>query len=1506
MRTRWMKIAAMAACLMMLFAADARAEGTTLAVLFQGLTADGNGSWQMSSLEGVFDVTREGESLGQVNTGGEPLAVAPGSNVTLTPVKDTMPQGYLVDASYTATITENAANRAPVMVYADAGLFRFGGTPGELYTLMDADGARVMDCVVEADGVFTPAQAVPSGLYTLMTPDGGIAAVFEVEPYKGAAEQIAEVTLAREASVAVLASGDEVLLARLGAADGAVLVAMPAGWRVADGAFCLHGQERDYVLLADGVARLRMLRVTGAGDAFYYPLEKTDVEMQDMVVSVMAGEREALAAEVVCPADALRTLPTVGGTVRGVAEPGKRLTLQSEDGIWLAVADEAGQFAFADVTGEGRYRLEAQDGPWMEMDAANALAEQIDMRIPAATEVPTPTPTEAPTAEPTEAPTAEPTEAPTAEPTEAPTAEPTEAPTAEPTEAPTAEPTIAPTEAPQASELGGTSSLTVTVFFDSNNNGERGKYERMLAGTQVKALYMMEGGYLSEAAAGVTDDEGQVTLANMPAGEYVVEVTLPAGYGFTKKGKTDKDTSNFMEENSDRTARSEAFTLAEGESYSIGVGGREMAALSGIIWLDEDANGIKNENEHGQEGVRIQLVDEKNGINYETFSGANGDYAFPQVRPGVYKLRVTAPEGMGFTRYSTTGRENRSVITTEGAQVGVKQYELKSGTVKTLQHVGLIQGATIRVQCFLDANYNGLLDAGEAPLAGVKLELLKQLNGKTVATVTCEEDGTVVFSGLREGAYRLRAVVPEGAAYTCLAEGGNQFRAREGRREYTVDDINVTTGETRDMVVGAILPATISGTAYLDDDFSGLKDDKEKAVSGVVVRLWDAAGNEVATRRTNGKGAYKFEDIVPGQYRLTSEAKKGYAFTKLGAGNVMTNQGAGAGASELFTVALGATLDSMDMGMILPGVVEGVFFADRNDNGLRDAGEGGLVGTVVRLMSEEGEHFSAEIGEDGTFRFDAVMPGKYYLRYELPDHGTVAATAKGGNTLSGDQTGATDWFQFATGDTYEAPLAGGLLLGEISGKAFEDHDGSGAQEAGEPDAPAGLTLTLTPSRKDIDGATTTVGADGGFYFGALRPDTYTLTVSWADGRVMSRTDGLTLPLTPGVAEQRLTIDLAMGDSYTGQQLGGVKPASLSGQAWLDEDNDGAMDAGEARPAGIGVTVIDEATGEVFASLTTDESGAFGLTGIIPGSYTIACTLSEDLVAPLAGDSTFTEAAGRLVMEHVTLDEGGSLEGLRLGLVRLNTLSGNVWVDASGSYMPLAGAMVSLVDASGAPQANVATGEEGAYAFKGLLPGDYYVAVTLPEGYLVVEPGDERLSGGGRRSVMVQGIGRTGQSAAITVEMTENYAGLDIGSVLPGRLGDLCWLDENGNGLQDSGEMGLAGVRIELMRGDQVMAETVSDQYGYWCLKEVYPATYTLRVTPPAEVKPTMRNTQVPAIASVLEESDDQVCLSALVTVVSDKSNYQADLGFTLRQAGVYPEGYGVFETQDWTKILTGE
>ena len=60
-------------------------------------------------------------------------------------------------------------------------------------------------------------------------------------------------------------------------------------------------------------------------------------------------------------------------------------------------------------------------------------------------------------------------------------------------------------------------------------------------------------------------------------------------------------------------------------------------------------------------------------------------------------------------------------------------------------------------------------------------------------------------------------------------------------------------------------------------------------------------------------------------------------------------------------------------------------------------------------MSDEGEAFSAEITESGAFLFDAVMPGRYYLEYQLPEGG-IFARAGGDNTMSGENgTGRGEW-----------------------------------------------------------------------------------------------------------------------------------------------------------------------------------------------------------------------------------------------------------------------------------------------------------------------------------------------------------------------------------------------------------------------------------------------------------------------------------------------------------------
>ena len=120
------------------------------------------------------------------------------------------------------------------------------------------------------------------------------------------------------------------------------------------------------------------------------------------------------------------------------------------------------------------------------------------------------------------------------------------------------------------------------------------------------------------------------------------------------------------------------------------------------------------------------------------------------------------------------------------------------------------------------------------------------------------------------------------------------------------------------------------------------------------------------------------------------------------------------------------------------------------------------------------------------------------------------------------------------------------------------------------------------------------------------------------------------------------------------------------------------------------------------------------------------------------------------------------------------------------------------------------------------------------------------------------------------------------------------------------EPGIPNVRIELLRNGEFIAETVTDQYGFWRFEDLYPAVYTLRVTAPAEVRATKRRTDIRLIASVLEGENDGICESVEIQVESDKANYNADIGFVCKKDGVVPPGTGEGKKQIWTGYKEGD
>jgi hypothetical protein len=143
------------------------------------------------------------------------------------------------------------------------------------------------------------------------------------------------------------------------------------------------------------------------------------------------------------------------------------------------------------------------------------------------------------------------------------------------------------------------------------------------------------------------------------------------------------------------------------------------------------------------------------------------------------------------------------------------------------------------------------------------------------------------------------------------------------------------------------------------------------------------------------------------------------------------------------------------------------------------------------------------------------------------------------------------------------------------GLVFEDRNGNGCPDAGEPGLPGvGVRVGAAHTMTDADGRWTLVAPEAAGQPALLDPATLPADV---------------LPLAPRPASGRTWMPV-------------VRAASLALTLYLDENGNGTRDEGEAAPPAL-VVLLKDAQGNVrFADV--DAAGAARLTGVAPGAYTL--------------------------------------------------------------------------------------------------------------------------------------------------------------------------------------------------------------------------------------------------------------------------------------------------------------
>ena len=212
--------------------------------------------------------------------------------------------------------------------------------------------------------------------------------------------------------------------------------------------------------------------------------------------------------------------------------------------------------------------------------------------------------------------------------------------------------------------------------------------------------------------------------------------------------------------------------------------------------------------------------------------------------------------------------------------------------------------------------------------------------------------------------------------------------------------------------------------------------------------------------------------------------------------------------------------------------------------------------------------------------------------------------------------------------------AGMVPGGSIGDHIWLDIDGDGVDDIGEPGI-AGVTVELTGTAADGTAVnlTTVTDANGDYLFDNLPPGNYTVTVTDTNGEL---TD---LSQSPGNTGSEAVTLVRRSRTFLDADFGYVPAAGtavIGDTVWFDVDADGIQDPGEVGIAGVTLDLVDE-SGSVVDTITTDASGNYLFTNVVPGDYTVVVTDTGGVITdPATNVTSGPQSPGSLTSDPITV------------------------------------------------------------------------------------------------------------------------------------------------------------------------------------------------------------------------------------------------------------------------------
>jgi len=925
------------------------------------------------------------------------------------------------------------------------------------------------------------------------------------------------------------------------------------------------------------------------------------------------------------------------------------------------------------------------------------------------------------------------------------------------------------------------------VFYDKNGNGVQDAGEEGVANVKVTLTGGGIDGHINGSGDTVvtttTDSTGHYVFAGLETlSDYQITFSaLPSGYTFTTANTGSNDS---VDSDAGIDGKTNIFQLQPGQfndTFDAGIVANK-GSVGDFVFIDKNGNGVQDAGDTGVSGATVTLkgagVDGVFGTADDTTAtidtDANGKYVFNNVAGDQdYKVSVSnTPAGYTFTAQGAGG--NAALDSDVNASGTTNTFHLGAGEIKTDIDAGLVapKGA-IGDTVFFDRNENGLQDSGEGGVSGVTVTL---------------------------------------------------------------------TGAGADGVLGTA-------------------DDTTQSVS------------------TDGNGKYLFTDLTAGKYQVgysNIPSIANYTLDHVGSDTAIdSNANPSTGLTEVVDLAAGQVDLTVDGGLVLKhGAIGDLVFLDTNGNGIQDTGEAGVSGVSVSLKGAglDGNYGTADdvsrtttTDANGKYLFSDLQTDQNYqvvfsnvpAGYEFTQANQGGDTTKDSNAAADGTTVGIYLAPAETNTTIDAGLV--AKKGSIGDFVFIDKNGNGVQDAGEAGV-SGAKVTLTGAGLDgvfgtADDTTvsTTTDANGVYTFSNVAGEQdYKIAVSNTPAGYAFTTQGAggntALDSDVNASGNSNAFHLGAGENKTDIDAGLVaKAGSIGDFVFIDKNGNGVQDAGEAGVSGAKVTLTGAGLDGVFGtaddttvSTTTDANGVYTFSNVAgEQDYKIAVSntpagysfTAQGAGADRAADSDVNSSG---VSNAFHLNAGETKTDIDAGLIapkgaigdtvffdrNENGLQDSGEIGVSGVTVTLtnAGADGVLGTADDATQA-VTTDSNGKYLFTDLAAGKYQVGYSnIPSiaNYTLDHVGSNT-------AIDSNANPSTGLTEVIDLAAGQVDLTVDGGLVLKrGAIGDFVFMDSNGNGIQDTGEAGVAGVTVSLKgagldgawgTADDVARSTTTDANG---------------------------------------------------------------------------------------------